>query len=98
VISTTLLRADSKGRVSVKLVCPKPAGICDGRLGIGTGRTTLGNVTFLINGGKSRTLRIKVNAKALKAALKAKKVTVVVLSRDNVGTAALTTQVIKFKK
>jgi hypothetical protein len=39
-----------------------------------------------------------VGAKALKAAIKKKTVTVVVLSRDNAGTAAFTTKVVKFRK
>jgi hypothetical protein len=98
VVKTRILRADKKGRVSVRIVCPKPAGLCDGRLGIGVGRTTLGNTSFVLSGGRTGTVRIKVKSKALKRAIKAKKATVIVLSRDNAGTAAITTRVLKFRK
>jgi hypothetical protein len=92
------LSATKKGIVSVKISCPTAAGLCDGRLGIGVGKLTLGNTAFLLRGGNSATVRIKVNAKALKAAKKKKQVTVIILSRDNAGTAAVTTQSVKFKK
>jgi hypothetical protein len=97
-VVSTSLKADKKRRISIKLRCPKAAGLCDGRVGVGVGKTTLGNKAFLINGGKTVTIRITVPAKALKKAIKKKKVTVVVLSRDNAGTAALVSKSVKFKK
>jgi hypothetical protein len=92
------LKPDKRRRISIKLRCPTAAGLCDGRVGVGVGKTTLGNAPFLIRGGKSLTIRFTVSANALKKAIKAKKVTVVVLSRDNAGTAALTQASVKFKK
>jgi hypothetical protein len=65
---------------------------------VGVGATTLGNSAFLIRGGKTLTIRLTVSASALKKAVKAKKVTVVVLSRDNAGTAALTQKSVNFLK
>jgi hypothetical protein len=92
------LRANKQRIVSVSISCPVAAGLCDGRLGIGAGATTLGNVAFLVRGGNRAVIRIMVGAKSIKTAIKKKKVTVVVLSRDNAGTAAFTTKLVKFRK
>ncbi|MEA2389299.1 MAG: hypothetical protein QOG41_2072, partial [Thermoleophilaceae bacterium] len=97
VLSNTL-RATKQRIVSISVSCPNAAGLCDGRLGLGVGSSTLGNTAFLVNGGNRAVLRLKVSAAGLKAAIKKKKVTVVVLSRDNAGTAAFTTKVVKFRK
>ena len=64
---------------------------------MGVGSLTLGNTSFLLRGGKSATLVIKSSVKGLKAAKRKKKVTVIVLSRDNAGTAVITTKSVKFK-
>jgi hypothetical protein len=50
-----------------------------------------------VNGGKQATVRIKVSAKKVKAAIK-KKVTVAAISRDNTGAAAFTTKNVVFAK
>jgi hypothetical protein len=92
------LRATKQRIVSVSISCPPAAGLCDGRLGIGVGSATLGNTAFLVNGGNRAVVRLRGGAKIIKTAIKKKKVTVVVLSRDNAGTAALTTKVVKFRK
>jgi hypothetical protein len=84
--------------VSVSITCPAAAGLCDGRLGIGVGKSTLGNTSFLVNGGNRAVIRLRGGAGVIRAAIKQKKVTVVVLSRDNAGTAALTTKVVSFRK
>ena len=92
------LRASKQRVVAVSISCPPAAGLCDGRLGIGLAATTLGNAAFIVRGGNRSIVQIKVGAKGLKAAIKKKKVTVVILSRDNAGTAALTTKVVRFRK
>jgi hypothetical protein len=92
------LRATKQRIVSISISCPSAAGLCDGRIGIGIGNTTLGNTSFLVNGGNRAVIRIKGTAKAIRTAIKKKKVTIVVLSRDNAGTAALTTKAVKFRK
>jgi hypothetical protein len=92
-----LLKADKKRRIFVRVRCPAAAGLCDARMGIGVGTLTLGNTSFLLRGGKSATLVIRSSAKGLKAARRKKKVTVIVLSRDNAGTAAIVTKSVKFK-
>jgi hypothetical protein len=98
VITSTVLKPDSKGRVAVKLSCPKAAGLCDGRLGLAAGRKLLGGTTFLLNGGKSGTVRVKLSPKLLKAAIKAKKVKASVFSRDSLGKASQTSATLKFRK
>ena len=40
---------------------------------------------------------MRATARGIKAARRRKKVTVIVLSRDNAGTAAITTKSVKFK-
>jgi hypothetical protein len=92
------LRATKQRIVAVSITCPVAAGLCDGRLGIGVGNATLGNTAFLVNGGNRAVIRLRGSAKTIKAAIKRGNVTVVVLSRDNAGTAALTTKVVKFRK
>jgi hypothetical protein len=84
--------------VAVSITCPVAAGLCDGRLGIGVGSSTLGNTSFLVNGGNRAVIRLRGSATTIRAAIKKKKVTVVVLSRDNAGTAALTSKIVKFRK
>lgn len=83
--------------MTIGISCPQAAGVCDGRLRLAVGRITLGNGSFLVNGGQKASVRVKVAAKSLKAALK-KKVTVLAFSRDNAGTAAFTTQVVAFRR
>jgi hypothetical protein len=95
-IKTKTLHANRQRIVAIKVSCPKPAGLCDGRLGLGIGPKTLGNTQFLVRGGSSRTLAVKVTKAGLKLARKTKKVTVIILSRDNAGTAATTLKVLKF--
>jgi hypothetical protein len=51
-----------------------------------------------VRGGKSGRVRIKLTSAGLKLAAKKKKVTVIILSRDNAGTAATTLKTLKFKK
>jgi parallel beta-helix repeat protein len=97
-ILSNSLRATKQRIVSVSISCPVAAGLCDGRLGLGVGASTLGNVAFLVRGGNRAVIRIKVTAKGLKTAIKKKKVTVVTLSRDNAGTAAFMTKLVKFRK
>jgi Right handed beta helix region len=97
-ILSNSLRATKQRIVSVSISCPAAAGLCDGRLGIGVGNATLGNTAFLVNGGNRAVIRLRGGAKVIKSAIKRKKVTVVVLSRDNAGTAALTTKVVSFRK
>jgi hypothetical protein len=97
-ILSNSLRATKNRIVSVSINCPLAAGLCDGRLGIGVGNLTLGNTAFLVNGGNRAVIRLRGGAGVIRTAIKKKKVTVVVLSRDNAGTAALTTKVVKFRK
>jgi hypothetical protein len=97
VIVSKALRGNKQRVVSVAISCPQAAGVCDGRLKLSVGATKLGAATFLVNGGKHATIRIKVTAKSLKAAIK-KKVTVAAISRDNAGAAAFTTQIVAFRK
>jgi hypothetical protein len=96
-IKTTTLHPDRKGRVTVRFACPKPAGLCDGRLGLGIGTKALGNSPFLVRGGTSGVVTIKFTRAGLKLAAKKKRVTVIVLSRDNAGTAATVTGSLRFK-
>jgi hypothetical protein len=98
VVVSTSLKPDSKGRVSVKLACPTAARLCDGRVTLTIGSKSIGSAPFFFKGGKSKTLRIKLSAASLKAALKKKKVSASVFSRDAVGTAAETAKVLAFKK
>jgi hypothetical protein len=97
-ILSNSLRATKQRIVSVSISCPTAAGLCDGRLGIGSGNATLGNVSFLVQGGSKAVIRLRFTKAGVKRAVKRKKVTVVVLSRDNAGTAALTTKVVQFRK
>jgi hypothetical protein len=98
VITSTSLKPDAKGRIAVKLSCPKAAGLCDGRLTLKAGRTTLGRKTFLLDGAKRGTVKVKVSKKLLKKAAKAKKVAVSVFSRDAFGKASRTSASLKFRK
>src|SRR4051794_30941766 len=97
-ILSNSLRATKQRIVAVSITCPVAAGLCDGRLGIGVGNSTLGNTSFLVNGGNRAGIRLRGGASVIKTAIKKKKATVVVLSRDNAGTAALTTKVVTFRK
>lgn len=98
VITNTTLKPDKKGRVSLKLRCPTAAGFCDGRFTLKAGRKALGAGVFLVQGGKSSTVRVKLNAKAIKTAAKSKKVGVSLFSRDSVGKASRTEATLKFRK
>ena len=95
-ISTKRLKRDRKGRLSVKLSCPKGAGICDGTLSLKSGRVSLGSKSFRIRAGKSATLRIKPRPSAFRRA--GKKVTASVFSRDSLGTAAESIATLKLRK
>jgi hypothetical protein len=83
--------------IKVGITCPNASGMCDGRLAIGVGSTTLGNTRFLVRGGSRATIKIKGSANAIKKAVRRKKVTVIAFSRDNAGTATLTTKSVKFR-
>jgi hypothetical protein len=98
VIVSKSLKPNKKRQISVKLRCPASAGICDGRLSVTVGRTSLGGLSFLVAGGKTLTLKFQVPQKLLTLAAKKKKVAVNVFSRDSAGTASLITKKVTFKK
>jgi hypothetical protein len=97
VIRSSSLRATKQRMIKVGITCPNASGMCDGRLAIGAGSTTLGNTRFLVRGGSRATIKIKGSANAIKKAVRRKKVTVIAFSRDNAGTATLTTKSVKFR-
>jgi hypothetical protein len=89
VIRTKSGRVDRRGRVSVRLTCPQGAGLCDGSLVLTLGRSQAGRSAFDIDGGKSKTVKVKLSRSALKALGKKKRTfRVNVLARDIQGAAA----------
>jgi hypothetical protein len=89
VIRTKSGRVDRRGRVSIRLACPQGAGLCDGSLVLTLGRSQAGRSAFDIDGGKSKTVKVKLSRSALKALGKKKRTfRVNVLARDIQGAAA----------
>jgi hypothetical protein len=95
-VVSTSLRPDSRGRLAIRVRCPTPAGLCDGRLAVSAGRIVLGRAAFVIRGGTIVPVRVTVSQAVLKRVANKKRVTVSILSRDNAGTAALTSKNVKF--
>lgn len=97
-ISTTTLRASSSRVLSVRLSCPTGAGICDGRLTLKAGRTTVGRGTFLIQGGRNATVRVKLSRRSLAVANRRTRLRVDVFSRNQGGDASQATANLAYRR
>jgi zinc carboxypeptidase/immune inhibitor InhA-like protein len=90
VISRKGLKADSKGRVGVRIRC-RGTGACKGRLTIRSlKRRSLGSRAFAIAAGKTKTVTVKLNRRALRALAKGRhrlRVSLQVKGKDSAGAA-----------
>ena len=88
-IAGSSLKASRKGIVKVRVSCPRESRLCEGTVALRRGKSTLGTKKFVIRGGRSAVVRVKLTKKARKAIKKAaKRVSVSVFSRDLDGDAS----------
>jgi hypothetical protein len=91
-IASAALRASSAGVVRVPVSCPTGAGLCEGVVTLTSGRTTLGTKRFVVRGGRSGRIAVRLSRGALGKvrARKVRSTRVSVFSRDLQGNATET--------
>jgi hypothetical protein len=84
-------RVNRRGKVAVRILCPEEAGICDGKLTLRQGGRKAGSKGFDLDGGDTKTVRVKLRRRALNALEdESRTFRVRVLARDAQGVAART--------
>jgi hypothetical protein len=98
-IASGTLRASRSGVVRVPISCPADAGLCEGTVQLTSGRTSLGSKRFVLRGGRSSRLSVKLT-KSAQRRLKArslKRARVSVFSRDLQGDATETVRTLSIR-
>ena len=71
------------------ITCPTSPGLCEGLVVLSSGRTVLGSARFIVRGGRSTEIRVRLSRSALKRvrARTVRQARVSVFSRDLQGDA-----------
>jgi hypothetical protein len=88
-IASGALRASSAGVVRVPITCPAGAGLCEGVVSLTSGRTGLGSKRFVLRGGRSARVSVRLTRSALTRirARRIRSARISVFSRDLEGDA-----------
>jgi len=98
-IASGTLRASRAGVVRVPISCPADAGLCEGTVQLTSGRTSLGSKRFVLRGGRSSRISVRLS-KSAQRRLKArslKRARVSVFSRDLQGDATETVRTLSIR-
>ena len=98
-IASGTLSASRSGIVRVPVSCPTDAGICEGIVSLTRGRSTLGTKRFVLRGGRSSRISVRLSRSARRS-VAARRITstrVSVFSRDLDGDATETVRTLRIR-
>jgi hypothetical protein len=96
-IASGALRASRAGVVRVPVSCPAGAGLCEGVVSLTSGRTGLGSKRFVLRGGRSARVSVRLSRSALSRirARRIRSARVSAFSRDIDGDASETVRTVR---
>lgn len=87
-IVTRSLRVRRNRRIVARIRCPRENGVCEGRLRIIRNGRLLASSGFLVRGGRSGRVVLRVSRRQFRSLRRSQRVRVTAFSRDSAGTAS----------